>query len=261
LENPYAPSKASLTAVDVPPPQTQEALRQTESQTDDIPTETTDFVRVATCGTPTEAYLLKGVLEANGLSPSVADANIVQANTWMTQAVGGVRVLVPAGQAEAALRAIAEYNAGAFELEDEETKPPVRLSELKSPVFSPDRATLLSFFLTPAFGSALQLANTISIGTPKQKLLSWLWFFLLSVTSVAAIAFMHRVNPGPFIVFRASIAISAITVSWYFLSVQPQTKYLISTYGRKYKQRSITPLSLPAGALLLAAGWLLTEFA
>jgi len=255
LNNPYLPSKASLSAVDIAPP-----LERTESSAEEVPTGTTDFIRIATCGTPTEAHLLKGVLEANGLSPSVADANIVQANTWMTQAVGGVRILVPAEQAEAARHAIAEYNAGAFQLEGEEAAPAMSLSELKSPVFSPDRATLLSFVLTPAFGSALQLANATSIGTPKQKLLGWLWFSLLVATSAAAVALMHRLNPGPLVVFRASIAVSGITVLWYFLAGQPQTKHLIATYGRRYKQRSIAPLSLATAATSLAIGWLLTEF-
>ena len=259
MENPYRPSKASLAAVDIPPYPEPNALRRNERPADDTSTETTDFVRVATCGTPTEAHLLKGVLEANGLSPHVADANIVQANTWMTQAVGGVRVLVPTDQTEAALRAIAEYNAGAFQLEGEEAEPAAIVSELKSSVFSPDRATLLSFFLTPAFGSTLLLANAISIGTAKQKFLGWLWFALLVAASAVAIAVMHRLNPGPFVVFRASIAISGITVLWYFIAVQTETKHLIATYGRRYKQRGVAPLSLSAGAAFLIVGWLLTE--
>jgi hypothetical protein len=54
-----------------------------------------DFVRVASCATPTEAHLLKGVLEANGLAPTVADANIVQAQGWMPLAMGGVRAMRP----------------------------------------------------------------------------------------------------------------------------------------------------------------------
>jgi len=44
------------------------------------------------------------------------------------------------------------------------------------------------------------------------------------------------------------------------VALQPVTKHLIATYGRKYKQRSLTPLSLPAAAASFVVGWLLTEF-
>ncbi len=261
MENPYQPSKASLAAVDIPPmTDPRGERRRDEGPVDEAATETTDFVRVATCETPTEAHLLKGVLEATGLSARVADANIVQANTWMTQAVGGVRVLVPADQAEAALRAIAEYIAGAFQLEGDDDAPAARISELKSPVFSPDRATVLSFFLTPAFGSALQLANALRIGSGKQKLRSGLWFAVLVAASAVAVAVMHKLNPGPFVIFRASVALSAITVIWYFVAVQPVTKQLIESHGRRYKQRRLALPSLVTAAALLVAGWLLTEF-
>ena len=122
-----------------------------------------DFVRVATCSTPTEAHLLKGVLQSAGLTPHVADENIVQANAWMTQALGGVRVLVPASQVEAAQKALGELNAGAYQLEGEEVAT-VTYKEQPSPLFSPDKAVLLSFLLTPVFGAAIQIVNALALG-------------------------------------------------------------------------------------------------
>jgi len=93
-----------------------------------------DFVRVASCSTPTEAHLLKGVLESAGLSPRVADANFVQAYSWMAPAAGGVRVLVPASQVAAARQAITDFNDGAYQLGDEEVAAP-SYSELPKPLF------------------------------------------------------------------------------------------------------------------------------
>lgn len=76
-----------------------------------------DFVVVTTCETPTEAHLLKETLVAAGLPAQVADANFVQANPWMSSAVGGVRVLVPASLADEAKATLAAFNAGALQID------------------------------------------------------------------------------------------------------------------------------------------------
>jgi hypothetical protein len=220
-----------------------------------------DFVRVATCGTPTEAYLLKGVLEAAGLTPNVADANVVQANSWMTQAVGGVRVLVPASQASAAREAIAEFNAGAYQLEGEDAPRVERIAELQSPVFSPDRAALLSFILTPAFGAAVQLANASTLGLHAHRLRGWLWLVFLASTSLAAVFVVHRMSPGPLLVFRASFVLSFVTAVWYFLAGQEQSKHILSAYGPKYPQRRIARLVVAVAVFHLFVGWVFSELA
>lgn len=76
-----------------------------------------DFVTVASCTTPTEAHLLKETLIAAGLKAEVADANFIQANSWMSNAVGGVRVLVPAALAAEAKATVDAFNAGAYQLD------------------------------------------------------------------------------------------------------------------------------------------------
>ena len=204
-----------------------------------------DYVRVATCGTPTEAHLLKGMLESNGIAANVADANFIQADTWMTQAVGGVRVLVPADQVQAARSAIAEFNAGAYELPDDEALPASKPVPLAAPVFSPDRAALLSFALTPVFGGALQLANSMAAGSRGARVRDALWLLALSVLTGVAIVMAQRLNPGVFVVFRASLAVTLVTVVWYFLVLQPVSKELVSAHGRHYPKR---PTFLPAVA-------------
>jgi len=84
--------------------------------TDSVPPPAGDFVVVARCETPTEAHVLQQTLAAAGVAARVADAHLVQAHSWMTGAVGGVRVLVPASLAADAQAVLAEFRAGAFEL-------------------------------------------------------------------------------------------------------------------------------------------------
>ncbi|MEY2654482.1 MAG: hypothetical protein RLZZ524_1510 [Pseudomonadota bacterium] len=93
-----------------------------------------DFIQIACCATPTEAHLLQGMLASIGLSPRVADANFIQADPWMTQATGGVRVLVPADEVDAARRALADFEGGALALPDDGPEPAA------SPAGPPDMA-------------------------------------------------------------------------------------------------------------------------
>jgi hypothetical protein len=72
-----------------------------------------DFVCVATRDSPIEAHLLMGVL-----TPHLADEHMVQNYSLLSPAVGGVRVLVPASQLAAARATIADFEAGAFRLEE-----------------------------------------------------------------------------------------------------------------------------------------------
>jgi len=218
-----------------------------------------DFVRIATCGTPTEAHLLRGVLEAAGLTPHVADANIVQANTWMTQAVGGVRVLVPASEAEAARRVVEEFHAGAYELEGEEPRP-VAFRALPSPVFSPDKAVLLGFLLTPAFAAGVHIANASLVGDATRRTGQWIWLALLSAMTIAGAVVMQRLAPGPLILFRTSFVMSFITLVWYFAAGQEQSKTFLATYGPRYQKKSLVKPALMAAAALLAVGHVLNEF-
>ena len=68
---------------------------------------------------PTDAFMLKACLESNGLDATVADANLVQVNEFLTTAVGGVRVLVPDAQLERAQEILRAYEAGEYRLDDD----------------------------------------------------------------------------------------------------------------------------------------------
>jgi hypothetical protein len=68
---------------------------------------------------PTDAYMLQSCLEANGVPAVVADAHLVQANQFLTTAVGGVRVLVPESHFEQGMAVRRAFEAGEFELDDD----------------------------------------------------------------------------------------------------------------------------------------------
>jgi hypothetical protein len=78
-----------------------------------------DLVPVATYFTPTEAHVLQACLQAADVPAVVADAGIVQANSLLGVAVGGVRVLVPQGFVAQAQEVIDAFNHGDLELGDD----------------------------------------------------------------------------------------------------------------------------------------------
>jgi len=78
-----------------------------------------DLVVVARRSTPTEAHILQARLHAAGLPAVVTDAGLVQANSLLTVAVGGVRVLVPEAFVEEALELVAALERGDLELDDD----------------------------------------------------------------------------------------------------------------------------------------------
>ena len=63
--------------------------------------------------------MLKACLESNGVDATVADAHLVQANEFLTTAVGGVRILVTDAQLERAQEILRAYEAGEYRLDDD----------------------------------------------------------------------------------------------------------------------------------------------
>jgi len=226
----------------------------------ELHTPSTDFVLVATCSTPTDAHVTRGVLESAGLSPVVENANLVQAYGLMTQAVGGVRVLVPPGQTEAARQALTDFNAGALSLDSDEA-PVASRSTPAAPLFSPDRAVLLGFLLTPAFAQAIQIGNAQALRDESGAVARWLWLLVLAGASVGGVAVMHALNPGPLVVFRASFVLSFITVVWYFIVGQNQSRAYLAAYGTGYAKRSLFLPTLVTAGVLWLVGWAISEFA
>jgi len=79
-----------------------------------------DLVTVARRYDPIAAELVRGRLAADGIPATLGDAHLVQTSALWANALGGVRVMVPAAYAAQALRAIAAIEGGDLRLEDED---------------------------------------------------------------------------------------------------------------------------------------------
>jgi hypothetical protein len=101
--------KRGLTITHLPTPQEElKFFNQTE-----------DLVQVARLLTATEAHILQARLIAEGVSAVVADAHHAQAHYFMALAIGGVRILVPKSQVNAALEVKAAMAKGEYALEEQ----------------------------------------------------------------------------------------------------------------------------------------------
>ena len=68
------------------------------------------MVTVARLETPEEAHLLRNYLEAEGIAAFLYDEYTVQVAWYLSNAIGGVRVVVREEDSSNALAAIARYN-------------------------------------------------------------------------------------------------------------------------------------------------------
>ena len=78
-----------------------------------------DWQTLTTVFSPTEAYLLRGVLQAAGLPASVADAHLVQAHGLLAPAIP-VRVQVPELRLDEGKAVLAAFERGEFGLNEDD---------------------------------------------------------------------------------------------------------------------------------------------
>ena len=81
-----------------------------------------DWQTLVTFFSPTEAYLLRGCLQAGGVPAMVADAQLVQAHGLLASAIP-VRVLVPEKLMRQAESVVAAFQRGDFALREGELAP------------------------------------------------------------------------------------------------------------------------------------------
>lgn len=81
--------------------------------------ENTELTTVATFTYPYEANLLKGRLEAEGITCFIENENIITANPFYSNAVGGVQIKVKQEDEERALAIIAETDKAGNEFSAE----------------------------------------------------------------------------------------------------------------------------------------------
>ncbi|QCB47460.1 DUF2007 domain-containing protein [Hydrogenophaga sp. PAMC20947] len=83
-----------------------------------------DWQTLVTFFSPTEAFLLRGCLQAGGVPAMVADAHLVQTYSLLAGAVP-VRVMVPERLMDQAEKLVDAYQRGDFALPDDEDPPSV----------------------------------------------------------------------------------------------------------------------------------------
>lgn len=214
-----------------------------------------DMTIVAKFGNAQEAQALQGCLRAAGIPATLGDAQTVQTNMLWAYALGGVRVMVPGTLAARAAEVIAEYNAGAFEIEgdpDPALPPAVQATDLA--LWNPDLAAFLSLWLTPMFGAALHWLNSRQLGVrglARQADAG----LALSVGATAATSWLMRDHDWRIATpFLLSSYAGVVSAAWYFLFAHGQSRHVARSFGRQYRHRNVWLAAAIVFAAMLAIG-------
>lgn len=78
------------------------------------------FIVVATYLDATQAHVAKGLLESEGIDAVLRDEHLVTANWMLSNALGGVRLMVPQSREAEAQRLLQQVNRGEFALDEED---------------------------------------------------------------------------------------------------------------------------------------------
>lgn len=204
-----------------------------------------------------EALALKGCLLAADIPATIGDQNLVmQGNAW-GGAGSNIRVLVPATLVARANEVIAEFRAGAFEIEgdpDPELAPPITATDLS--LWSPDLAAFLSLWLTPVFGATLHWLNSRTLGVPALARRADAGLALSVIATAGAFWLMrdHDWRVGsPFVV---SGFMGLYTGLWYLLAAHNQSRHIARAFGRKYRHRNVWLAAAAMFGAMLAIGYI-----
>lgn len=121
------------------------------------------LITVATFSQPTEAHILKGRLEAEGIPCFLGDEHIIAAQPLYSVAVGGVKLQVTEGDEEEARVMIARIQAGMSEyiLDDNIELAPAGYAYghlAQCPICESEQVTEKGFF-GPVFGISLPFVS------------------------------------------------------------------------------------------------------
>lgn len=199
-----------------------------------------DFVVLTRTTLPTEAQILQGCLEAAGIPAMVADANLVQAHSFLTTAVGGVRVLVPAHCLPQAQEVLANLEQGAYRLDDAaEPAAPALRPVPGGALWNPDAAALWSLLFTPLFGSVLIWLNARRLADAN---LLWMarWWLLASALLTGSLLTVPPLADDPQAAQgHLRLLLAGYVPLWYFLGVRPQSQQVIARHGRGHARRDM----------------------
>jgi hypothetical protein len=221
-------------------------------------TEGGDWVTAARQLTPTNAHLIKNCLQAAGIEAMVADANLVQANAFMMNAVGGVRVLVQQGALAEATAVLRQYEAGEFALEP--AAPQKALSQAPGPLWGPDFAFWLGLSLTPVFSCTLHWINAVTLGDrPAQRRAIGWWAASVLVTGASLLWVTSSQWHWSAGLSAAALAMP-FTGLWYAVAGIQQSKTITERFGLRCPKRPTWWLGLLTLVGLVLIGSLAAAF-
>lgn len=90
---------------------------------------TLDLVVLARIDSPTQAHLMRNLLEQAGIPVFMFDSNILQMDMLLTPAIGGVRLRVPREFFVQGQEVLAQYESGALDLEPETKCTPTQRND------------------------------------------------------------------------------------------------------------------------------------
>lgn len=217
-----------------------------------------DMVTVARAYTATQASLLKNVLEAADIPAAVQDAHLVQAYSWLTQAVGGVRIQVPSAFVEAARKTLAEFDAGSFALADDADDPAAPENPVPAPprvpLWSPDAAAFWSLLLTPLFGTTLHYLNARALADDAARRQALRWLIAAALATVVALFLLLASRPQVLSALHAGTFLLPFTALWYLMAGLRQGKSVIAAFGSRYPRKPLFGAWLGALAALVLLG-------
>jgi len=202
-----------------------------------------------------EAQVLKDLLVAEDIPSSLGDAHTVQTNGLWTNAMGGVRLLVPAPDMTRARELMAQVQSGALAIDgdaDPELAAPVVATDLA--LWNMDAAAFFSLALTPVFGSVLMLLNARTLGDPRGRRAATAWLTLSLALAALALWKVSAQGPSPWLGLEASAFLLPYTIFWYFLAAHAQSSRIAKAHGRKYVHRSMLRAAATAALALAGVG-------
>ena len=130
------------------------------TQVDEEPPGLGELVTITRVFNTLEAEMLRGCLEAEGIPANLGDAQMIQTDTLLTNALGGVRVMVPAPFEDAARRTVAALHRGDFAIDELPPEAAIMPSEAEAASrFGMPRASLLVILVLAIAGLVVALAR------------------------------------------------------------------------------------------------------
>ena len=236
--NPFTPPAA---AVELPP--------------DDHASPT--FLVLARFANVMEAQVLKDLLVAEGIPANLGDAHTVQTNSLWGNALGGIRLMVPAASLARARELMSEMQSGALAIDgDADPGLPAPVVATQQALWNPDVAAAFSVLLTPVFGSVLILLNerTFANTRGKRTAMAWLTISIAMVGLATWRLCTDGSSPSPWLGLRVSVLVMPYTLLWYFFGAHAQSSRIAKAHGRQYVHRSVLRAAPLAVLALAAAG-------